>query len=371
MKLSDDKTILLKVGSNDLINGTFIIPEGVTTIGGCAFGSCSTLTQVIIPKGVTRIDVFAFMDCSALTQVIIPEEVKTIGINTFLNCSSLTQITIPDGVTSIGDGAFANCSALIHVTIPEEIERIGVFVFEGCNNLQVIAVNTHDDLALERIRNLLQAEHRAQAIKKSLYDEIIHFQQAAYQSMLHDPSISALTEYYLFFQEKIVLDMFVLIAGYEACAYQNFKKKAEGLSFPLTEVAFQQYKHDFNAIFGLSLSEEPSQPQENSNHLLEPRLLCIDQLRKYVGFIHQQQKIKQERHPDFFTENKAMLLGINHQLDAIEKAVTFLRSGCESGVQFTQADIAILGQGFIGKTLGRLINRLPLEPVQPAVCFSS
>jgi hypothetical protein len=362
MQLSDDKTTLLKVDNNDLINGTFIIPEGVTTIGGCAFAYCNTLTQVIIPDEVTTIGVFAFLSCSALSQITIPKGIIEIGINTFLDCSALTQVIILEGVKRIGVGAFHNCSRLTQIIIPEGIIRIDDFAFLGCNNLHVIAVNTSNDAALKEARNLLPEEHRTKIIKKSLYDDVIKFQQAAYQSMPHDPRANAFIEFYIFYHAKIPLPIFSLMSGFEIRTYQNFNKKAGRLPIPSTEADFQQYKHDFNVLFGLALPEEPSQPQKITEDVLEPRLLCIAQLRKYVGFITHKKEIIQEKKPAFFTENKTLLLEINNQIKAIEKTIAFLRGGSERDIRFTAVEIARLEKGFVGKTLGRLINRLPLEP---------
>ena len=86
-----------------------IIGDGVTTIGGFAFASCSALTSVTIPNSVTEIGDGAFVGCSALTSVTIPNSVTTIGWSTFASCSALTSITIPNSVTTIGSRAFANC----------------------------------------------------------------------------------------------------------------------------------------------------------------------------------------------------------------------------------------------------------------------
>ena len=40
--------------------GDVVIPEGVTSIGDCAFSGCSSLTSVVIPDGVTSIGNDAF-----------------------------------------------------------------------------------------------------------------------------------------------------------------------------------------------------------------------------------------------------------------------------------------------------------------------
>ena len=56
-----------------------VIAEGVTSIGGCAFYDCTSLTSVTIPDSVTSIGGYAFYDCRSLTSVTIPNSVTSIG----------------------------------------------------------------------------------------------------------------------------------------------------------------------------------------------------------------------------------------------------------------------------------------------------
>lgn len=94
--------------------------EGVTSIGGDAFGGCSSLTNIVIPEGVTSIGDDAFSRCSSLTNIIIPEGVTSIGTWAFRDCSSLTNIFIPEGVTSIGYNVFYNCYSLKNIFVPSQ-----------------------------------------------------------------------------------------------------------------------------------------------------------------------------------------------------------------------------------------------------------
>ena len=116
------------------------IPGAVTSIGDSAFMGCSGLTSVTIPGAVTKIGDSAFMGCSGLTSVTIPESVTKIGIDTFYHCSGLTSVTIPNSVTSIGSYAFCGCSGLTSVTIPNSVKSIGQEAFGGCSGLTSVTI---------------------------------------------------------------------------------------------------------------------------------------------------------------------------------------------------------------------------------------
>ena len=141
------------------------IPDSVTSIGYCAFYSCTKLKNVTIPTDVTFIDEGAFFGCSSLISVTIPANVTSIGGFAFKNCSSLTNVTIPDNVVSIGDStfygcielesviigtevtsiggqAFYNCSSLTKVTIPDNVTSIGEKAFFGCTKLESVIIGT-------------------------------------------------------------------------------------------------------------------------------------------------------------------------------------------------------------------------------------
>ena len=120
-----------------------IIGDSVTTIGGWAFSSCSSLTSVNIPNSVTTIGRYAFYNCKSLTSVTsvtIPNSVTTIGSETFSDCSSLTSVTIPNSVTTIGSSTFSGCSSLTSVTIPNSVTTIEQYTFSGCRSLTSVTI---------------------------------------------------------------------------------------------------------------------------------------------------------------------------------------------------------------------------------------
>jgi hypothetical protein len=156
-------------------NGSYTIPNSVTSIGNSAFSSCTALTSVTIPDSVTSIGNSAFGSCTALASVTIPDSVTSIGISAFSFCSSLAvfyvsadnlyysvdstygmlfdksqatlikcpnnffgECILPETVTSIGAYAFETCFHLTTVTAPSSLTSIGDRAFENCSSLESV-----------------------------------------------------------------------------------------------------------------------------------------------------------------------------------------------------------------------------------------
>jgi len=167
-----NKTILVAYpdGKTD---ATYIIPEGVTTVGEFAFNLCDSLTSVTLPQSLKTLSDGAFEDCIGLTSITIPAGVSEIGGRAFEACSSLTAFAveegntafvvidgvlfsadktrlvsypagkptanyaIPDGVTAIDSLLFYQCSNLTDITIPSSVTSIGSSAFFGCTDLTI------------------------------------------------------------------------------------------------------------------------------------------------------------------------------------------------------------------------------------------
>ena len=142
------------------------IPSSVTSIGGNAFGECTSLTSIEIPSSVTTIGHGAFAECTNLSSISLSNGVEIIDSSAFSGCS-LTSIEIPSSVKSVNITSFPfkrmtsisvqsgnqnydsrdNCNALIETstntliagcsnsTIPDSVTVIGSMAFEGCSGL--------------------------------------------------------------------------------------------------------------------------------------------------------------------------------------------------------------------------------------------
>ncbi|MDE6017608.1 MAG: leucine-rich repeat domain-containing protein [Muribaculaceae bacterium] len=171
------------------LEGEYMIPESVTSIGSSAFSGCIGLTSVVIPNSVTSIGSSAFSGCIYLIksaypnslnnpfydgiafaydpegaiiedgfvygpdksavyfaplslegEYTIPESVTSIGEGAFNSCSSLTSVLIPNSVTSIGRMAFYFCWNLNSVVIPNSVTEIGDRAFSFCNGLTSVVI---------------------------------------------------------------------------------------------------------------------------------------------------------------------------------------------------------------------------------------
>ncbi len=95
-------------------------------------------TEFTIPNGIATIGGHVFQSCSNLTTIEIPSSVTSIRNDAFGGCFNLANVTIPNGVTSIGDRAFSWCEKITTITIPENVTELGDFVFDDCKKLESV-----------------------------------------------------------------------------------------------------------------------------------------------------------------------------------------------------------------------------------------
>ena len=84
------------------------------------FSCCESLTNVTIPEGIISIGSCAFSGCTSLTSIRIPRSVKTIGESCFEGCTNLSEITIPRSRVNMDQSTFKGCQKLEKVTIPND-----------------------------------------------------------------------------------------------------------------------------------------------------------------------------------------------------------------------------------------------------------
>ena len=78
MEIRDGK--LISVADSDIVDGKFVVPEGVKIIGQKVFERNQKLEEIIISEGVESIQNEAFQFCEHLTTVKFPETLKSIGV---------------------------------------------------------------------------------------------------------------------------------------------------------------------------------------------------------------------------------------------------------------------------------------------------
>lgn len=105
------------------------VPEGIISIGDCAFYECGSLMEITLPHTVSYIGNGAFASCYSLVEIAISDSLISIGDNAFDRCELLTDIVLPETVTSIGSYAFVCCYSLEELTMPNSITYIGEEAF--------------------------------------------------------------------------------------------------------------------------------------------------------------------------------------------------------------------------------------------------
>ena len=82
------------------------VPDGIETIGKCAF-AYSSLEYINLPDSVTTISDKAFTGCQKLKTVSLPATLKTIGDYAFSDCWSMQTIDLPDNLNAIRSRGFS------------------------------------------------------------------------------------------------------------------------------------------------------------------------------------------------------------------------------------------------------------------------
>lgn len=123
------------------------LPSTLESIGAYAFkglGRSAEVFNLVIPEGVTLIDNNAFQSAfneSTSATISLPTTLKTIGGAAFSSISSVSEIIIPEGVETLGESAFSSMKGLKRITIPSTVTTIGSNAFKFCTSVENIEYN--------------------------------------------------------------------------------------------------------------------------------------------------------------------------------------------------------------------------------------
>jgi hypothetical protein len=155
-----------------------VISEGITSIGGYAFGGCSSLTSVSLPASLTQLDSPVFPATGALRSFtvaggntvfvtaesgrvllssdrrtlialagatsgdwVVPDGVQIIGPGALFGCESIRSLSLPESVTTIGHLAFVRMTLLREFRLPASVTRIGAGILSSCAGLVTLSVD--------------------------------------------------------------------------------------------------------------------------------------------------------------------------------------------------------------------------------------
>jgi BspA type Leucine rich repeat region (6 copies) len=120
---SSDGIALFNKGKTELLVfppgriGSYVIPDGVTSIGEYAFSGCVGLTSITLPASLTLIENGSFEDVG-ISSVMIPAGVTAIAADAFLNCASLTSIVFLGNAPTTDPTAFQGANSSVSITYP-------------------------------------------------------------------------------------------------------------------------------------------------------------------------------------------------------------------------------------------------------------
>ena len=112
------------------------IPDGVVSIGDCAFYGNDSIQSVTLPKTKTSIGENAFGYCEKQRKIQIPDAVYSIKKGTFISCSELREVLFSRNVKTIEEDAFYRCEKLNKLPDLIDVEMIGDQAFYGCKKLK-------------------------------------------------------------------------------------------------------------------------------------------------------------------------------------------------------------------------------------------
>ena len=316
------------------------------------------LIEIFIEKEPTTLTDVLFRGCTGLTALTLPQGLTTVGESAFLGCTRLTALTLPQGLTTVGDSAFWGCTGLTALTLPQGLTHIGDAAFRGCTGLTQIIINTDSDVELARIQALLPEEHPNKVIKNPVYDRVILIQKENY------PSFSARLRQSPIYNQKaerinqLPGDLIGMIDVFDERGYLMFYKAIKGIEIPTAEEGLKGYKESLESLIGtLSASEQAILPEKVT--IQKNNVSCINKLQQYLASVDSKKIEKEKKYPNFFSENKGILLKVERESAVIEKVITYLEG--DKRQVFSPSEISLINKGLIGKFISDNEIHLPEE----------
>lgn len=145
----DNCNALIKTEDKELVLGCRYtrIPDGITTIGQCAFSGQRHMSGINIPEGIRTIDNAAFDDCTGLKYITLPSTLESIGNASFGGCTSLEELVIPANVSTVGEYIAVGCHNLKRIIVSPDNKTFDSR--DSCNAI----VNTKEDCIVTGCRN--------------------------------------------------------------------------------------------------------------------------------------------------------------------------------------------------------------------------
>jgi len=132
--------VLLKVYAKDIVDGKYVVPEGVSLIGNNAFAELEELNEIELSKELKEIGDYAFMDCKKLKSIVLPKTCTSLGKGVFLDCENLSKIEIQSDLTCLNEQIFSG-TAITEFNMSNTIVNTEEKCFENCKKLENFSFN--------------------------------------------------------------------------------------------------------------------------------------------------------------------------------------------------------------------------------------
>lgn len=159
-----------------------IIPEGVITIGDCAFNSGDipmSYSEIKFPETLKSIEMDAFRNNDSVTKISLPDGLESIGTCAFAKNTSLVKVSFGDGITELSEGVFAGDTILKNVALPYGFESIGRFAFEEDGRIEELYIpETVENIQSSMLRDvkstvtIYSSRHDASGDNSAAYDYV-------------------------------------------------------------------------------------------------------------------------------------------------------------------------------------------------------